>query len=221
MLTPRSPMSVKSDSPSRPGGCSWRKMMSCSAPLQRPPGADAPLQRAPDAGADLGMAPPHLVENGDRPQARRALEQRHDLAVPNRSQRIRPPATTRRFLLRRQPRVLLDAIGGGGAEPGLGRGNDRRLGLAETHEQPHLAIGDVATGQGAVPHRREEPASYPAGHDRQTTRPLRGHADRRIRNVSRATPSCRHEPGDTFSSRLTRLSPCLPRRTDPVVSRRC
>src|SRR5271154_3205759 len=74
-----------------------------------------------------------------------------------------PPATTRRFLLRRQPRVLLDAIGGGGAESGLGRGNDRRLRLTETHEQPHLAIGDVATGQGAVPHRREEPASYPAG----------------------------------------------------------
>src|SRR5258707_11997438 len=35
---------------------------------------------------------------------------------------------------------------------------------------------------------------------------LRGHADRRIRNVSRATPSCRHELGDTFSSRLTRAS---------------
>jgi len=31
--------------------------------------------------------------------------------------------------LRRQPGVLLDAIGGGGAEPGSGRGNRRRLGL--------------------------------------------------------------------------------------------
>jgi transposase len=51
--------------------------------------------------------------------------------------------------LRWEPGILLDAIGGGGAEPGLGRGNARRLGLAETHEQPHLAIGDVATGQGA------------------------------------------------------------------------
>ena len=174
--------------------------------VQRPPGADAPLQRAPDAGADLGMAPPDLVENGDRPQARGALQQRHHLAIPNSDKRVLPPTIARRFLLRRKSAVLLDAIGTGGAEPGLRRGDDRRLGLTETHVQPHLAIGDVATGQGAVPHRREEPASYPAGRDRQPTRPLRGHAVRRIRNVSRATPSCRREPGDTFSSRLTRAS---------------
>jgi hypothetical protein len=30
-------------------------------------------------------------------------------------------------------------------------------------------------------------------------RPLRGRADRQIRDFSRATPSFRHEPGDTFS----------------------
>ncbi len=71
--------------------------------VQRPPGADAPLQRAPDTGANLAMAAPDLVENGDRPQARGALEQRHHLAVPNRGQRVRPPAVARRFLLRRQP----------------------------------------------------------------------------------------------------------------------
>jgi hypothetical protein len=28
---------------------------------------------------------------------------------------------------------LFDAIGGRGTEPGFGRGNSRRLGLAETH----------------------------------------------------------------------------------------
>src|SRR5207237_7034244 len=60
-----------------------------------------------DTSADLGMAAPDLVENGDRPQPRNALEQRHHLAVPNRDQ-------------------------------------------------------------------REEPASYPAGRDRQKTRPLAG-----------------------------------------------
>jgi len=32
----------------------------------------------------------------------------------------------------------------------------------------------VAPGQAAVPHRREEPASYPAGRDRQKTQPLAG-----------------------------------------------
>jgi hypothetical protein len=128
-------------------------------PVQRPPGADAPLQRAPDTCTDLGMAAAELVENSDRPQARGALEQGHHFADPNRSQRIAPPAVARHFLLRRKPGVLLDAIGGGGAEPGLGRGNSRRLGLAKTHEQPRLAIGDVATGQGAVPHWHEEPVS--------------------------------------------------------------
>jgi len=36
------------------------------------------------------------------------------------------------------------------------------------------AVGDVAGGQDAVPHRHEEPASYSAGRDRQTTPPLAG-----------------------------------------------
>ena len=199
-------MSVKSDKPEPARRMLLPEDDVLLGAMERPPGADAPLQRATNAGADLGMAPTDLVENGDRPQARGALQQRHHLAVPNRGQRISPPTVARRFLLRRKSGVLLDAIGGGGAEPGLRRGDDRRLGVTETHVQPHLAIGDVAAGQGAVPHRREEPASYPAGRDRQPTRPLRGHADRRIRNVSRATPSCRHEPGDTFSSRLTPAS---------------
>src|ERR1700739_3299289 len=59
--------------------------------MQRPPGANTPLQRAPDAGADLGMPTPDLVEDGDRPQARGVLQQQHHLAVPNATQRIRPP----------------------------------------------------------------------------------------------------------------------------------
>ena len=105
-----------------------------------------------------------------------------------------------------------------GAEPGLGRGNASRFTLAETHKQPHLAIGDVATGQGAVPHRREEPASYPAGRDRQTTRPFQGRAVRRIRNVSRATPSCRRASGDSFSSRLTRASHPVCRAANEAVN---
>src|SRR5207344_801686 len=125
--------------------------------VQRPPDTDAPLQGAANTGADLRMAAPDLVENGHRPQAWGAFQQRHYLAVPNLSQRIATSAAARRFLLRRQPWILFDAIGGGGAEPGLGRGNGRRLGLAETHIQPHLAVGDVAAGQAAVPHRREEP----------------------------------------------------------------
>lgn len=44
--------------------------------VARSPSADAPLQRAAD-----------LVENGDRTQQRGALQQRHDLAVPDPGQR--------------------------------------------------------------------------------------------------------------------------------------
>src|ERR1700746_1459394 len=122
--------------------------------VQRPPGADAPLQRATDTGTDLGMAAPDLVENGHRPQAWGALQQRHYLTVPNLSQRIATSAAMRRLLLRRRPWILFETIGGGGAEPGFGRGNARCIGSAETHIQPHLAVGDVAAGQAAVPHWR-------------------------------------------------------------------
>src|SRR3954454_17430669 len=119
----------------------------------------------------------------------------------------------RRLLLRREPRVLFNAIGGGSAEPGLGRGNPRRLSLTQTHEKPHLAIGDVAAGQGAVPHRHEEHASYPAGPDRQTTRPLPG---------PRRSPDSRRQSGYALlASRIrrhfliqvdARLASCWPRR---------
>jgi hypothetical protein len=116
---------------------SWRMLLPeddvLLGSVQRPPGADAPLQRAANTGADLGMAAPDLVENGHPPQAWGALQQRHYLAVPNLSQRIATSAAARRLLLRQQPWILFDTIGGGGAEPGFGRGNARRLGSAETH----------------------------------------------------------------------------------------
>jgi len=66
-------MSVKSESPTRPGGCSWPEDDVLLGPVQRPPGADAPLQGAPNTDADLGMATPDLVENGHRSKAWSAL----------------------------------------------------------------------------------------------------------------------------------------------------
>ena len=193
-------MSVKSDKPNRPGEGSCRKNYVALGSIERRPGPDAPFHGPANTGAQLRMAPPDLVKNRHWPQARRALQQGHHLAVPNRCQRIAPPAAARRFLLRRQSPILFDAIGSRGAEPGFGRGNGRRLGLAETHIQPHLTVGDVAAGQAAVPHQREEPASYPTGRDRQKTWPLQGPARRQIRASGRATPSLRHASGDTFSS---------------------
>src|SRR3984893_8860572 len=169
-------------------------------PVERPPGTDAPLQGAANTGVDLGMAAPDLVEKGHGPQAWGALQQGLYLTVPNHGQRIATSAAARRFLLRRKPWILFDTIGGGGAEPALGRGDGRRLGLAETHIQPHLAVGDVAAGQAAVPHRREEPASYRPTATARKHGPLRGRAGRQIRDSGRATPSLRHASGDTFSS---------------------
>ena len=109
-------MSVKSESPSRPGGCSCRKRTPLCT-VQRPPSADASLQRAADTGADCGMAVLDLVENGDRPQAWVALQQRHYLADPlcqiAGSRRRRPRGT---FFLRWQPvGIVFQTIGGGGA----------------------------------------------------------------------------------------------------------
>src|SRR5437763_7299168 len=183
-------------------------------PVERPPGTDAPLQGAANTGVDLGMAAPDLVENGHRPQAWGALQQGHYLTVPNLSQRIATSAAARRFLLRRQPWILFDTIGGGGAEPGFGRGNARRLGSAETHIQPHLAVGDVAAGQAAVPHWREEPTSYRPTATARKHGPLRGRAGRQIRNSGRgyALPSLRIRrhfliPIDAL------FSSCLPRST--------
>src|SRR3954454_17432874 len=101
--------------------------------MQRPPGANAPFQGTPNAGPELGMTAADLIENGDRPQAGGAFQQRHHLAIPNRGKRISPAADARRLLLRGKPGILLDAISGGGAEPGLRRGDDRRFDLAKPH----------------------------------------------------------------------------------------
>ena len=55
------------------------------------------------------------------------------------------------------------------------------------------------------PHWGEEPAPYPADRDRQTARPLARSRRCWMRDFGRATPSLRHAPSDTFSSRLTPL----------------
>jgi hypothetical protein len=74
----------------------------------------------------------------------------------------------------------------------------------------HLAISDVAAGQAAVPHLREEPASYRPTATARQHGPLRSRAGRQIRDFSRATPSFRHASGDTLSSWLPRSIPgCL------------
>jgi hypothetical protein len=90
-------------------------------------------------------------------------------------------------------RACSRAIGGGGAEPGLGRGYGRRLGLTETHIQPHLAVGDVATGQGGFLIGVKNPLPIRPTATARQHGPLRGRAVRRIRtSVGLRPPSVAH-----------------------------
>src|ERR1019366_8171904 len=83
---------------------------------ERSPRAHAPLQRAPNAGGYLGMAPPDFFEHGNGSDAG-----------------VRPPSATRRFLLRGQPRIILNPVAGCLAEAGLGGSNGGIVGLSVTH----------------------------------------------------------------------------------------
>src|SRR6266478_5385026 len=123
---------------------------------QGSPPAHSPLQRTPNAGADLRMAPPDLVEHRNSPNAGSRLQDRHDLAVPNLGQWVRTPAASRRFLLRRQPRITLDAVTGCPAEAGLGGSNGGIFAMSVNHVQPHLVVGDVKAGQSLIPQFRDE-----------------------------------------------------------------
>ena len=108
------------------------------------------------------------------------------------------------------PRLVRHPSHTGTAHPDLARAQRGRAGR-------HLSTGALAGSAGVVrfhrngrswrqhagvslPHRHEEPDSYPAGRDCQTTRPLAGPAGRQIRDFRRATPSFRHALGDTLSS---------------------
>src|SRR5450631_4267636 len=68
---------------------------------QGSPAAHSPFQRAANAGGDLRMAPPDLVKHRNSPNAGSRLQGRHDLAVPNLGQWVRPPPATWRFFYAR------------------------------------------------------------------------------------------------------------------------
>src|SRR5712691_9326335 len=123
---------------------------------QGSPAAHSPFQRTPNAGADLRMAPPDLVEHRNGPNAGSRLQDRHDLAVPNLGQWVWPPPATRRFLMRGQPRIILDAVAGCPAEARLGGSNGGIFAMSVSHIQPHLVVGDVKAGQLLIPRFRDE-----------------------------------------------------------------
>ena len=118
---------------------------------KRAPRSHAPFQRASDRGADLGMTPPDLFQHGNRANARRCLQHRHDLCVPDGGKWIGAPSAALRRFLRRQARILLDPVAGRGAEAGLGGSDGRVVGLSVNHVKPHLVVGYVEAGQCLIP----------------------------------------------------------------------
>jgi len=129
--------------------------------VQRPPLADAPLECAPDARRDHRMTAQEFFKNGDRPQVRNRLKHGDNLCLPYAVQRIGTAAAARRLLLRRQPRIVPDAVAARGTEPGLGSSGSRGVCLAKTHEQPHLVVVDVEAGQASIPLCLEESHAWP------------------------------------------------------------
>jgi hypothetical protein len=98
----------------------------------------------------------------------------HDLAVPHAGERVGTTAPTGLLLLRRQPWISFNPIGGNGGKPCL-RGRDGRdVGMTGLHVQPHLAVGDVSARQAADPSGDEESDAAPNRSDRQTRPPAWG-----------------------------------------------
>jgi hypothetical protein len=98
-------------------------------------------------GVVVGVVILQLAQQRDGHQVRRALEQRHDLAVPDCGERIdaRAPVTT--GCLRRQRGGTINAACTTLADAGLGSGQFLGLGLAIVHVEANLLIGDTGTWQ--------------------------------------------------------------------------
>jgi hypothetical protein len=118
--------------------------------VESPPSSDAALQGSAHSQGDPGISTANLLEDGHRADAGCGLQHRHDIAVPHPGKRVGTAASTRLLLLRRQPRIGFDPIGGGGAEPGLRGGDGRDIALTGLHVQPRLAVGDVSARQALI-----------------------------------------------------------------------
>ncbi len=171
-------------------------------PMQRPPLTDAPLQRAPDAVPELGVTAQELRQDRNRTQAGRCLQHWHDFGVEDFRKGIGAAPIPRDPLLRRQARILLDAIGGGRAKSRPRRGDGDRIGRSVLHEEPHLVIRHVAVRHERSPRSRERAPNTSADRDHPLPAPPRrvGSGRRQCRTSAQATPSLRSDTGETLSS---------------------
>lgn len=118
--------------------------------MKRSPLPDAPLQRPTHAFEQIRVTATQLLEHGNSADAGRGYEHRHDLRLPQMRNRIRTPALARLLLLRGQCRIGLDPVAGRAGEPGHRGSDSRGAGLTGLHEQPRLAVGDMAARQRAI-----------------------------------------------------------------------
>ena len=137
--------------------------------------------------------PAQFLEHADHPHAGRGLQDRHDLGVPVRLERVRPSPASRLRLGPGQARIGLDPIRAGSRKPRLGRGGLGGKRSSITHVKPHLVVGDVGARQAVdSPSYRDESTAcasrsrLPAG---------LGKTRRRWeRSYGRATPHIRSAP---------------------------
>ncbi len=162
-------------------------------PVERPPGQDASLQRAADVGIEVWMAPAQLLEHADHPDAGRGLEDRRDLGVPVRLERIRPPPAPRLRLGRRQARIGFAPIAARGGKSRPGRGGLDGKPLSIPHVKPHLAVGDVDARQTVDSPSYRDELTVCAGRSRPPAG-LRKPRRRWGRPYGRASPSLRSGP---------------------------
>jgi hypothetical protein len=118
--------------------------------MKRPPSRDAALQGPAHPGGELRMAPADLLEHRDGAQAGSGRKHRHDLALPHAGERVGTAALPRLLLVRWQPRIGFDPIGGSRGKPRLRGGDGGDVGVTGLHVQPRLAVGDVSARQALI-----------------------------------------------------------------------
>ena len=130
----------------------------------------------------------HLLEDGDRADARAGLQQGNHLGIKELGQRIWPSTASGFLLLGGQTRIVGNPVSRGGADPGASGGHGDRIGQSELHEQPHLAIVDVAAGHGGQILCRKNPTSIPDRPRSPTAAPTRAPPPRRGRELPELRP---------------------------------
>ena len=111
MVTARSPMSVKSDRPMRPGSWTWRKMTSCSGPWRARQARirRSRVRRIPVPSSGWRRIISSKRATGRSPGAAWSIG---TISLSQTGERIGAPAPARAPLLRGQARVLVEPVGG-------------------------------------------------------------------------------------------------------------